>query len=76
MLYVDPAPVSSFEAHLGPPGLQSLFRRHSSVVAGTIRHGENCLCCYSAFGDDLGIDVARREERATVGLPSVHTEHA
>lgn len=74
MLYVDPAPVSSFETHLGPPGLQSLFRRHSSVVAGTIRHGENCRCCYSAFGDDSGIDVARCEQRATVGLPSMHTK--
>ena len=55
MLYVNPAPVSSFERHLGPPGLQSLFRRHSSVMAGYVRHGERCMCCYSNFGDDWGI---------------------
>jgi hypothetical protein len=60
MMYISPAPVSSFEKNLGAPGLQSLFRRHSSVVGGYLRHGERCKCCYSNFGDDWGIGVVSR----------------
>jgi hypothetical protein len=73
MIYVEPAPVSSFEEHLGPPGLQSLFRRHSSVVAGYVRHGERYKCCYSNFGDDSGIGLTGQADLAkpSRGLPSV-----
>ena len=71
-LYIDPAPVSSFEKHLGPPGLQSLFRRHSSVLAGFIRHGDRCKCCYSNFGDCTGIGPMAQVHRIKRGrgLPS------
>jgi hypothetical protein len=74
MLYVKPAPVSSFEKHLGPPGLQSLFRRHSSVMAGYVHHGERCRCCYSNFGDDWGIGRTRPTgQTPPPGLPSILT---
>jgi len=52
MLYVNPAPFSSFESQLGMPGLQNLFRRNSCVVAAYLK---NNSCAYSNFGDDWGI---------------------
>lgn len=75
MLYVSPAPVSSFEKHLGAPGLQNLFRRHSSVISGYLRHGETCKCCYTNFGDDWGISapgpsIATWPQREQPSLPS------
>jgi hypothetical protein len=54
MLYVHPAPVSSFEVHLGMPGLLNLFRRHSAVVRAHL-HTPIPYCNYSPFGDDWGI---------------------
>jgi hypothetical protein len=57
MMYISPAPVSSFEKTLDAPGLQNLFRRHSSVVDDYLRNGERFKCCYANFGDDWGIGV-------------------
>jgi len=73
MLYVSPAPFSSYENHLGPPGLQSLFRRHSSVIAGCVRHGDRCRCCYSNFGDNTGIGLVGHLHHTSPhrGLPSI-----
>lgn len=73
MVYVNPAPISNFEKNLGPPGLQSLFRRHSSVVAGYVQYGERCKCCYSNFGDDAEIGLATEQDMiisSSRGLPS------
>ena len=54
MLYVHPAPFSSFESQLGMPGLQNLFRRHSAVVQAHLKEPSR-PCNYSNFGDDWGI---------------------
>lgn len=74
VLYVSPAPQSRFEDHLVLPGLQSLFRRQCAVVRAHIRHGGQCKCCYSYFGDDAGVAAnnagAHRIEPR--GLPPVH----
>lgn len=57
ILYVSPAPISSFEHHLQIPGLQSLYRRHCAVMrAHLCRNGINC--CYTCFGDDAGIETS------------------
>ena len=65
MLYVSPAPVSSFETHLGLPGLQALFRRQSSVLRSHVQMPSTTTAgttptttgtprsrYYSYFGDD------------------------
>lgn len=54
MLYVHPAPLSSFEKQLVMPGLQSLFRRHSAVIRAQL-HTPVQNCMYSPFGDNWGI---------------------
>ena len=54
MLYVHPAPLSSFEKQLVMPGLQGLFRRHSAVIRAQL-HTPVHNCTYSPFGDDWGI---------------------
>jgi len=56
VLYASPAPTSSFEKQLLMPGLQNLFRRHCSVVRAHLRTPNRCICRYSYFGDDLGVD--------------------
>jgi len=60
MLYVNPAPFSMFEKQLQMPGLQKLFRRHSSVLRAhlTIPTPE---CTYNNFGNDWGIEGVARE---------------
>ena len=55
VVYVGPAPFSSFERQLAMPGLQSLYRRQSSVVRAYVRSDGKCKCMYSCFGDDWGI---------------------
>jgi len=55
MVYASPAPLSSFDRHLGMPGLQCLFRRHCSVIREHVRTQGECVCVYSCFGDDTGI---------------------
>lgn len=55
VVYASPAPISSFERQLSMPGLQSLYRRQSSVVRAFVRSDGNCRCTYSLFGDDWGI---------------------
>ena len=73
VLYASPAPVSSFEHNLALPGLQNLFRRHCSVVRAYLRTpgDKTCTCCYSYFGDDVGVNVDLSSSRSgpTVGLP-------
>lgn len=63
MLYASPAPFSSFDEHLHMPGLQSLFRRHGTVVRAHLQKGTSR---YSALGDDDGVN----EAPPTRGLPS------
>jgi hypothetical protein len=71
MIYASPAPVSSFERHLGMPGLQNLFRRHSSVVRAHVQNPGECMCVYNCFGDDLGTsDGASQVPKACSGLPT------
>jgi hypothetical protein len=54
MLYVSPAPFSSFEKHLHMPGLQNLFRRNSSVLRACHNRPTE-TSWYFPFGDDSGI---------------------
>ena len=61
ILYASPAPISSFERHLLTPGLQSLFRRHSSVVRASVRGRGSKNLRYSCFGDDAGINETTKE---------------
>ena len=70
IIYASPAPFSSFERQLAMPGLQNLFRRHSSVIRAHIRTSGKCKCCYSYFGDDWGIsDSSSPVPKAYSGLP-------
>lgn len=48
-LYVIPAPFSAFERQLHMPGLQSLFRRRSSVLCSCLDSPAKA-CAYSNFG--------------------------
>ena len=61
MVYASPAPFSSFDRHLGMPGLQCLFRRHCSVIRAHVHTQGPCACVYSCFGDDLGTKDVRTE---------------
>ena len=72
IVYASPAPFSSFERHLLMPGLQALFRRHSSVVRAHVRSPGKCQCFYSCFGDDSGVSLPLPQQAKTVssGLPS------
>ncbi|KAG7364437.1 hypothetical protein IV203_037639 [Nitzschia inconspicua] len=58
VVYASPAPFSSFDQLLGMPGLQSIFRRQSSVIRAHIRSPGKARCLYSPFGDDWGVSVA------------------
>ena len=49
MLYIDPAPLSDFEKTLLLPGLQALFRDHSSSIFYSNKMNGN-LCEYGLFG--------------------------
>jgi hypothetical protein len=70
VIYAAPAPFSSFERQLAMPGLQNLFRRHSSVIRAHVRTSGKCKCCYSYFGDDWGIsDGISSIPKARSGLP-------
>jgi hypothetical protein len=72
VVYASPAPFSSFERQLLMPGLQNLYRRHSSVVRAHLRTSGKCTCCYSCFGDDLGISEGPKPHpEPRIGLPSV-----
>jgi len=71
ILYASPAPVSSFEKHLLMPGLQNLFRRQCSVVRAHLRNSGKCMCHYSCFGDDAGVnDDMQKNSVFLSGLPS------
>lgn len=73
MMYASPAPLSSFDLHLGMPGLQCLFRRQSSVVRAYAHTPGPCVCVYSCFDDDWGIkdERATRAPKSRSALPSV-----
>lgn len=49
MLYIDPAPLSEFEKTLLLPGLQAIFRDHSSSLFYSNKMNGN-LCEYGLFG--------------------------
>ena len=59
-LYVSPAPVSAFEKYLLMPGVQNLFRRHSSVLRAHMSVPGQSYS-YSNFGDDWGISEEASE---------------
>lgn len=69
VIYASPAPFSSFERQLAMPGLQNLFRRHSSVIRAHVRTSGKCKCCYSYFGDDWGIGDVTPSPKSRTGLP-------
>ena len=70
VVYASPAPLSSFERQLMMPGLQNLYRRHSSVIRAHVRTSGKCTCCYNAFGDDLGISLGSNlRQGPRLGLP-------
>lgn len=72
VLYASPAPFSSFERQLLMPGLQNLYRRQSSVVRAHVKSSGKCTCCYSCFGDDLGVSGGHKTPfKRQVGLPSI-----
>lgn len=58
VVYASPAPFSSFDQLLGMPGLQSIFRRQSSVIRAHVRSGGKVKLLYSPFGDDWGLVAA------------------
>jgi len=58
IVYASPAPFSSFDHLLGMPGLQNIYRRHSSVIRAHVRSNGRAKCKYSPFGDDWGISYA------------------
>jgi len=59
MLYVTPAPFSMFEKQLQMPGLQKIFRRHSSVIFAHLKTAfPNCV--YDNFGDDCVVERGGR----------------
>jgi hypothetical protein len=68
MLYVSPAPFSSFEQHLHMPGLQNLFRRSSSVLRASNQRPKE-TSWYFSFGDDCGIAGAA-SQAPTTGIAS------
>jgi len=71
VVYASPAPFSSFEKQLLMPGLQNLYRRQCSVIRAHIGSSGKCTCCYSCFGDDLGISRGPNQTpKPRVGLPS------
>jgi hypothetical protein len=49
MLYIDPAPLSEFEKTLLLPGLQAMFRDHSSSIFYSNKMNGN-MCEYGIFG--------------------------
>ena len=53
MMYISPAPESSFEKFLTLPGLQSLFRQHASVLYShmTADPSQEMICKYLYFGN-------------------------
>lgn len=55
VLYVNPAPASSFERHLLMPGLQSLFRRQCAVVREHMQGNSESNSFYSYFGDATNV---------------------
>jgi hypothetical protein len=73
VIYASPAPVSSFEKLLAMPGLQCLFRRHSSIIRADIGTSGRCPFFYSCFGDDWGIGEESVSTSPPCGLPSTAT---
>lgn len=69
MLYVTPAPDSSFDQMLGMPGLQNLFRRHCSVLRAHIGSSDRPRCFYSPFGDDWGIEDGSATKAKSTSSP-------
>jgi len=53
MLYVNPAPISSFERHLQMPGLQKLFRQHCSVINAQLKSPPGSYFRYRPFDDEI-----------------------
>ena len=50
MLYIGPAPISEFEKTLLLPGLQAMFRDHSSSILSSSSLLEKSYCEYGIFG--------------------------
>lgn len=71
MLYVHPAPYSTFDRHLAMPGLQNLFRRQSAVIRASLRTPVG-RATYSNFGDEWGIsgDAGLSSRTHQRGLPA------
>lgn len=61
ILYVAPAPLSSFDEQILTPGLRSLYRRQCSVVVSKIRQ-EDKICGYSLFSDGTGTQGHRDDD--------------
>lgn len=61
MLYVAPAPFSMFEKQLQMPGLQTIFRRHSSVIYAHLKN-DAPRCVYTNFGDNCAIERINNNE--------------
>jgi len=71
MLYVDPAPFSMFEKQLQMPGLQNLFRRHSSVLRAHLM-SPTPKCTYKNFGNDWGIKEIACENNKSQAVPEIN----
>lgn len=73
MVYVAPAPSSSFEKQLQMPGLRNLFRRNCAILRAHVT-APAMFCAYNNFGDDWGIAFGRMDVRSGTmprqGLPS------
>jgi len=75
MLYVNPAPFSSFDHLLHLPGLQSLFRRQSAVIRSGLGRPAATMK-YSNFGNEWGNNGESDSSSSTRprGLPSKRHE--
>eukprot|EP00546_Thalassionema_frauenfeldii_P013855 CAMPEP_0178928028 /NCGR_PEP_ID=MMETSP0786-20121207/19601_1 /TAXON_ID=186022 /ORGANISM="Thalassionema frauenfeldii, Strain CCMP 1798" /LENGTH=961 /DNA_ID=CAMNT_0020603697 /DNA_START=763 /DNA_END=3648 /DNA_ORIENTATION=- len=67
MIYVAPAPFSMFEKQLQMPGLQSIFRRHSSVAYAHLKNDAR-RCVYTNFGDDYLMYGRTRQSQPAEGV--------
>ena len=71
ILYVNPAPISHYERHLGLPGLQSLFRRHCAVVRSNLKSSGAKAGCITLYYNCLGGELEKSSPEAAVPAKSV-----
>ena len=75
MLYIDPAPLSEFEKTLLLPGLQAIFRDHSSSIFYSSLSSSSSCCEFGLFGyrnTQVGPNNDAASTNASIGKPLQH----